>query len=259
MFNIKNKRILLVGASGVLGSVYVKSFLQNGAKLIISDVDSKKYRLVLGKNKKAKHLFCDLRYEKQIKKMVKEAAAFYNGLDGVIFNSAATQESFVSKKQNNFPKFEEYPLDLWEKSLKVNLTAAFLVARETCGYLKKTKGSLVLVSSTYGLVGPDHKIYSGEKFKSIPAYSTSKAGLIGLTKWLATWLGNSLERVNNVTPGGVFNKHSKKFNRRYSEKTPLGRMAKPDDLVGIMIYLMSDESKYATGQNFIIDGGFTAW
>lgn len=259
MLNIKNKRILLVGSSGVLGSEYAETLNANGAKLIMSDLPSKKFSNIIKKNKKAKYLFCDLLDENQIIDMVKKAAAFYNGLDGLIFNAAATQESFVSNKKNNFPKFEKYPLDLWEKSIKINLTAAFLVARETCNFLKKSKGSIVFVSSTYGLVGPDHRIYKHEKFKSIPAYSASKAGIIGLTKWLATWLGKDSVRVNTLTPGGIFNNQSKKFNKAYSLKTPLNRMGNPNDLTGIIIYLMSDESKYATGQNFIIDGGFTAW
>lgn len=258
MANFKNKRILLIGASGVLGSEYAKFFHKNGARLIVSDIESLKYKKLLSKIKKAKHLNCDLLYEKEIINMVKTAASFYKGLDGVIINAAATQESLISNKENNFPTFEKYPLDLWEKSIKINLTAGFLVARESIKFLKKSKGSLVFVSSTYGLVGPDHKIYKNEKFKSIPAYSTSKAGVIGLARWLATWLGQNSVRVNVLTPGGVYNNHSKDFNRKYSERTPLNRMAKSKEMNGILGYLMSDDSSYATGQNFIIDGGYTA-
>ncbi len=258
MNNFKNKRILLVGASGVLGSEYAKFFHDNKARLIVSDIKSQKFNKLLNKIKRAKHLNCDLLYEKEIIKMVKRAANFYGGLDGVIINAAATQESFVNYKKDNFPPFEKYPLELWEKSIKINLTAGFLIARESIKYLKKSKGSLVFVSSTYGLVGPDHKIYKNEKFKSIPAYSTSKAGLIGLARWLATWLGHNSVRVNVLTPGGVFNNHSKSFNKKYSERTPLNRMAKSKEMNGILGYLMSDDSSYATGQNFIIDGGYTA-
>ena len=259
MYSIKNKRILLVGASGVLGSKYADSFHKNGAKLIMSDINNKRFREVIKKNKKAKHLFCDLLNTTEIIKMVKSSAEFFNGLDGVIFNSAETQESFISKNSDNFPSFENYPLELWEKSIKINLTSAFLIAKEVSKYLKKSKGSLVFVSSTYGIVGPDHRIYKGEKFRSIPAYSASKAGIIGFARWLATWLANSSVRVNVVTPGGVFNNHTKKFNKKYSYRTPLNRMARAEDLVGIMLFLMSDASSYATGQNFIIDGGYTAW
>lgn len=259
MINVKNKRILLVGASGVLGSKYAESLIKNGAKLVMSDLNNSKFKAVIKKNKTAKYLFCDLSNELDIVKMVKKAAIFFKGFDGVIYNSAATQESLISKKKNNFPKFENYPLNLWNKSIDINLTGAFLVARETTNYLKKSKGSLVFASSTYGLVGPDHRIYRGEKFKSIPAYSASKAGIIGLSKWLATWLGEHSVRVNVVTPGGVYNNHTRKFNKNYSNRTPLNRMAKPHDLTGIILFLMSDSSSYATGQNFIIDGGYTAW
>ena len=258
MYNVKNKKILLIGAAGVLGSKYAESLNNNGAKLIMSDLKNNKFANIIKKNKKAKYLFCDLANENEIIQMVKKASIFYNGLDGVIFNAAATQESFMSKSKNNFPKFEKYPLALWEKSIKINLTAAFLVAREASNHLKKSKGSLVFASSTYGIVAPDHRIYKGEKFKSISAYSATKAGVIGLARWLATWLGEYSVRVNVVTPGGVFNGHTNKFNKKYSNRTPLNRMAKPEDLAGIMLFLMSDASNYATGQNFIIDGGYTA-
>lgn len=256
---VKDKIILLVGASGILGSKYSKELIKSGAKLIMSDLKNKKYLSTIKKNPKAKYLFCDLRKEHEIKEMVKKAYNYYNKIDGVIFNAATTQESLISNKKNNFPKFENYPLNLWNKSIEINLTSAFLVARESCNFLKKSKGSLIFVSSTYGLVGPDHRIYKGQKFKSIPAYSASKAGLVGLARWLATWLGKSSVRVNVVTPGGVYNNHNKKFKEDYSHRTPLNRMAKPEDLVGIIKFLISDSSKYATGQNFIIDGGFTAW
>lgn len=259
MVKIKNKRILLVGASGVLGSEYVKFFHENGAKLVISDKKTNKYEKLINKYKNIKFIYCNLEKETEIIKMAKKAAKFFKGLDGVIVNAAATQESLVSSKKNNFPTFEKYPLDLWDKSVRVNLTAGFLIARETVDYLKKSKGSLVFVSSTYGLVGPDHRIYDKERFKSIPAYSATKAGVIGLARWLSTWLGKFSVRVNVVTPGGVYNDHSKSFKKKYSQKTPLNRMANPREMNGILAYLMSDSSSYATGQNFIIDGGFTAW
>ena len=117
----------------------------------------------------------------------------------------------------------------------------------------------MFVSSIYGIVGPDHSIYENQKFKSIPAYSASKAGLIGLARWLSTWYAKKNVRVNVVVPGGVFNNHNSRFKNIYSKKTIMNRMAKPDDLSGIILYLMSDTSSYVTGQNFIIDGGFTAW
>lgn len=259
MISVKNKRILLIGSSGVLGSEFVKALYENKANLIMSDVNNLKFNKVIKKFPDIKYLFCNLSKESEIIKMVSKAVNFYNGIDGVIFNSAVTQESLVKKNTNNFPDFENYPLSLWKKSIDVNLTSAFLIARECSKHLKKSNGSLVFVSSIYGIVGPDHSIYENQKFKSIPAYSASKAGLIGLARWLSTWYAKKNVRVNVVVPGGVFNNHNNRFKNIYSKKTIMNRMAKPDDLSGIILYLMSDRSSYVTGQNFIIDGGFTAW
>ena len=138
----------------------------------------------------------------------------------------------------------------WKKVIDINLTSTFLLCKHSIKKMLKNKfGRIVNITSVVGHTGNVGQTN----------YSASKAGIIGLAKWLATWLANSSVRVNVVTPGGVFNNHSKKFNKRYSYRTPLNRMARADDLVGIMLFLMSDASSYATGQNFIIDGGYTAW
>ena len=108
------------------------------------------------------------------------------------------------------------------------------------------------------MVGPDHRIYKDMPFNSLPSYAASKAGVHGLTRWLATYYGEKGIRVNTVVPGGVENNHDPEFIKRYSERTPLGRMAKPKDMVGIILYLSSDLSIYATGQQFFVDGGWTA-
>ena len=140
------------------------------------------------------------------------------------------------------------------------MTGAFLVAREAGKALKNGGGgSLINVASAYGVVGPDHRIYEGQTFQSFPAYSASKSGIIGLTRWLATWWGKDNVRVNCVSPGGVYNNHNERFTAAYGNRTPMGRMADREEITGALIYLLSDSSRYCTGQNFIIDGGFTAW
>lgn len=144
--------------------------------------------------------------------------------------------------------------------MRTNLTGVFLVAREGGrAMLASGGGSLVNVSSIYGVVGPDHRIYEGMPFASFSAYSASKAGVHGLTLWLATYWGRRGIRVNTVVPGGVYNEHDPEFVRRYSERTPMGRMAQREDMVGVIVYLASEASRYSTGQQFIIDGGLTAW
>jgi NAD(P)-dependent dehydrogenase (short-subunit alcohol dehydrogenase family) len=144
--------------------------------------------------------------------------------------------------------------------LRTNLTGVFLVAREGGkAMLASGGGSLINVSSIYGVVGPDHRIYEDMPFGSFPAYSAGKAGVHGLTLWLATYWGRKGIRVNTLVPGGVFNGQREEFTHRYSERTPMGRMASSDDLIGMVIYLASDASCYCTGQQFIVDGGLTAW
>ncbi len=164
------------------------------------------------------------------------------------------------KVGNVFAPFEEYPLAVWERVLKVNLTGVFLVAREGGkALLANGGGSMINVSSIYGVVSPDHRIYEGMPFGPFAPYSAGKAGVHGLTMWLATYWGSKGIRVNTLVPGGVFNGHSDEFVRRYANRTPLGRMADRDDLVGMVLYLASDASRYCTGQEFIVDGGLTAW
>lgn len=253
---IKSKKILLIGASGILGSHYVQRFQNEKVKLVAVDLPGQKFNRLKNKFKKIKFFDCDVNDESNLKKVVNNSIKYLKGIDCLIYNAAATQESFAKNKMK-FPKFENYPLELWKLSIDVNLTGAFLAARETNNELKKNKGSIIFVSSIYGLVSPDHKIYKNQKFKSIPAYSASKAGIIGLAKWLASWNAGKV-RVNVVTPGGVFNQHNKKFLKSYSSKTLIGRMAKKEEIFGIFKYLISDDSSYVTGQNFIIDGGYTS-
>ena len=257
--NLEGKNVLLFGSTGVLGSEYVKQFLKKKANLVAIDIHSKKFLSNKKKFKKAHWLECNILSEAELINSIKDAGKILKKFDVVIYNAAATQESMISKYKNNFPKFEKYPLKLWNKSIAVNLTGAFMFARECCKYFPKKGASMIFVSSTYGIVAPDHGLYKGEKFKSIPTYSASKAGIIGLSRWLSTWLAQKKIRVNVVVPGGVKNKQSNEFIKKYSKKTPLGRMANRDEIFGIIEYLSSNSSTYATGQTFIVDGGFTSW
>lgn len=201
----------------------------------------------------------DVTNESMMIEGVSQAGKRFNGLDGAIYNVAVTSEGLMDGDQS-FPPFEIYPLTLWQKAMDVNLTGAFLFAREVGKILKDNHGgSLINVASIYGVVGPDHRIYEGQPFASFPAYSASKAGLIGLSRWLATWWAKDGIRVNAVSPGGVYHDHNERFTAAYSNRTPMGRMAEREEITGILIYLLSNASRYCTGQNFTIDGGLTSW
>ncbi|MED5040779.1 SDR family oxidoreductase [Geobacillus stearothermophilus] len=173
-------------------------------------------------------------------------------------------------KSNNldafFADFEDYDLNQWKEIMDTNLTSMFLVAKEVGKVMKKQRkgGSIIQTSSIYGILAPDQRIYEGSfylgrKINTPAIYSASKAGVIGLTKYLATYWAKDGIRVNAITPGGVESGQNDTFKQNYSNRVPLGRMAQPEEMVGALIYLASDASSYVTGQNIVVDGGLSAW
>lgn len=263
MFDLTNKTIVVTGGGGLLGSAYCDAFAKAGATVVVADLNEKNPGDISEKLKaqygaRSIGLSCDVSNESEVKSLFENVMRELGSVDVVLNNAAATGEHLM-KIGNVFSDFENYPLELWNQVIETNLTGVFLVAREGGKVMKQSGGSLINVSSIYGLVGPDHRIYKDMNFSSFPAYSASKAGVHGLTQWLATYWGSRGIRVNTVFPGGVFNSQHSEFVKRYSDRTPLGRMANKEDMIGIMIYLASDASKYCTGQRFVVDGGLTAW
>ena len=256
--DIKGKRILLLGACGVLGRAHTRILLEHEAQLIIADRPGSTV-LEDAKSLGIYGLEIDVSDENSMIEGIAKAEKYYDGFDGAIFNAAITSEGLTAFG-DPLHSFEDYPLALWQKAIDINLTGAFLFAREAGKILKEGGGgSLINVASIYGVVGPDHRLYDDQPFQSFPAYSASKAGIIGLTRWLATWWAKDFVRVNSVSPGGVYNNHNERFAASYGNRTPMGRMANRDEITGVLIYLLSDSSCYCTGQNFTIDGGLTAW
>jgi 2-deoxy-D-gluconate 3-dehydrogenase len=159
--------------------------------------------------------------------------------------------------------FEDYPLDAWNQAVAVNLTGAFLCAQALApALLASGRGAIVNVASTYGLVGPDQRLYDdglGVHRVKPPTYSATKAALVGLTKYLAAYYGGRGLRANALVPGGVYAGHDDGFVRRYAARTPLGRMARRDEYCGALQFLLSDAASYMTGACLVVDGGWTAW
>jgi NAD(P)-dependent dehydrogenase (short-subunit alcohol dehydrogenase family) len=143
--------------------------------------------------------------------------------------------------------------------MRVNLTSAFILVQEAERALAESRhGSVILIASIYGRVAPDMRLYDGTSMANPAAYGVSKAGLLQLTRYLATVLAPQV-RVNAISPGGVWRGQPETFHERYRQRTPLGRMATEEDLKGAVVYLASDLSAYVTGQELIVDGGWTAW
>ena len=160
--------------------------------------------------------------------------------------------------------FEDYPLESWKQALDVNLTGMFLCCQAAVKPMlaQGKKGSIINICSTYGLVAPDQRLYQreGKQVAYKPVYySVTKAGVLGLTRYLAAYFAGTEIRVNALTPGGVFNDHDETFLKAYSARTVMGRMAQKHEMNGALLYLASEASSYMTGNNLVVDGGWTAW
>jgi len=155
--------------------------------------------------------------------------------------------------------FEEQSVEPWDRAMRINMTAAFLLVQAAKDLLVQSeRGSVLFVSSIYGIVGPDMRLYKDTGMNNAAGYAATKGGLLQLMRYLATVLAPHV-RVNAISPGGIWRNQPEQFHERYKARTPLGRMATEEDLKGAIAYLASDLSNYVTGHNLIIDGGWTAW
>jgi 2-deoxy-D-gluconate 3-dehydrogenase len=187
----------------------------------------------------------------------------FGSLD-ILVNSAALDPKFEgTSAEKHISSFEEFPLQSWKDALDVNLTGMFLVCQAAAKVMKKSnKGSIINICSTYGMIGPDQRLYEslGEPRLYKPVYYTvSKAGVLGLTKYIATYYQGTEIRCNAISPGGVERDHDPAFKAAYSQRTVMGRMAYPREVKGAVVFLASEASSYMTGTNLVVDGGWTAW
>ena len=267
-FDMTGKTAIITGAAGLLGKQFCLALAQVGANVVMADLEKKpvlenevEFR-EMGLNALA--LEVDVSDPDSTKSMVERALTVFGSVD-VLVNSAALDPKFdsagVSAQGAN--AFESFSLDAWRQALDVNLTGMFLSSQAAVvPMLKQGQGVIVNICSMYGLVGPDQRLYERpdgtRQFKPV-YYSTTKAGVLGFTRYLATYYAGKNIRVNALTPGGVFNDHDEIFTAQYSARTVLGRMANLDEMNGAMLFLCSDASSYMTGSNLVVDGGWTAW
>ena len=262
IFSVKNKNIILTGASGLLGSYFSRILLERGANMALIDhnpnVSEQLKKEFESSNQKILVYKCDLSKPKEIKSTFSKIKKDFSSLD-VLINNAA----FVSAKSfgiKDFKNFETHPFDLWKKSFEVNVDAPFLLCQKVLGVMKKQKnGSIINISSNYGLLGPDFDTYEDEKLWTPPGYAVTKSAILNLTRYIANLYGKDGIRCNTLSPSGVATeKLTNRFKKRYASRNAFKRMAKVSDYAGPMIFLCSDASGYMTGANLIVDGGWTA-
>ena len=262
MKNLNNKTVLITGAGGVLGTSHVSNLLENDANVIATEMPGYNSQVLKEKFSSYSNFFysdLDMRNECQIKTIFKRLKS--EGLyPNVVINNAAITGELLVGEGKSFPVFAETTIEDWDKTLRVNLTGPFLLARQMdVDIVGKYPCQLINVASMYAFFGPHHNIYEGMPFKSFCAYSTSKAGIHGLTVWLASYWAERDCTVNTLATGAVFNGHSKEFKERVSALTMINRMADPQDISGAMLFLCSENARYITGQIINVDGGFSAW
>jgi 2-deoxy-D-gluconate 3-dehydrogenase len=258
---------LITGGAGFLGQQFSEALVEAGANVVAADNDQKaavSYAKTLGGHSgKAVGLSLDVTDPDSVGQTIKETLDRFGGLD-ILINSAALDPKFENDSQSTHDtSFEEFPLESWKQALDVNLTGMFLVSQAVAKVMaKKGRGSIINICSTYGISGPDQRLYEslGEPRLYKPVYYTvSKAGVLGLTKYIATYYAGTEIRCNALTPGGVERDHAPAFQEAYGQRTVMGRMAYPHEMKGAAVFLASDASSYMTGANLVVDGGWTAW
>ncbi len=266
-FDLSGRVALVTGGAGLLGRQFCHTLAQAGAAVAVLDIAGDAAQAVADEIRaaggQAMALPADLTDPAQVEAAVQRVLEAWGRLD-VLVNSAALDPKVSSEGAVRASSaFEDFPLDVWEQALKVNLTGTFLITQAVARVMRaQNRGSIINIASTYGLVGPDQRIYQkpGQPPQYKPVYYTvTKAAMLGFTRYLATYFAGTGIRVNTLTPGGVYNHQDPAFVEKYAYRTVMGRMAEPHEMNAALLFLASDASSYMTGANLVVDGGWTAW
>lgn len=265
IFSLHDKIAIVTGATGLLGRQHCLALAEAGAGVVLADLNVEKCRVVEASLPAGRHLSLavDVANTESLAAARDAVLEKYGRID-VLVNNAAVNDMFENPGLvTEQSKFENYPLDMWLKSLEVNVTGVFLASQIFGAPMaRRGSGSIINIASTYGMVGPDQSIYQkpdGEQaFYKSPAYPVTKGAVLNFTRYLAAYWGKNGVRVNSLSPGGVQNGQENWFVDNYSRRTALGRMAQPTDYKGALVFLASDASAYMTGANLVVDGGWTA-
>lgn len=261
LINLNGRTVLITGAAGGLGRIMAATLAELGADLILVDLPNTE---IAGLTASLTELFkvniefisCDLEHEVQRANLVSQVKERNNSLNVLINNAAFVGTSDLPGWS---VPFEQQTVETWRRAFEVNLTAIFDLCQGLVPLLRLSEGANIInIASIYGLSGPDWSLYEGTSMSNPAAYSASKGGLLQFTRWLATTIAPSV-RVNAISPGGILRGQPESFQQRYIAKTPLGRMATEDDFCGAVAFLASDMSRYMTGQNLVVDGGWGVW
>ncbi|MDR2424025.1 MAG: SDR family oxidoreductase [Prevotellaceae bacterium] len=242
---LKDKIITVTGGSGLIGKEIIEYLVKEGAVAINAEIavetDWEKWQV-----------HCDITSKESVASMIDAVINRYEKIDGLVNNAYPRTKDWGLK-------FEDVPYESWKKNVDMQMNSVFLLCQKILGCMVRQKsGSIVNIASIYGVVGNDFTLYEGLGMTSAAAYSAIKGGIINFSRYLASLYGKENIRVNCVSPGGIFDNQNPIFVERYNAKVPMRRMGTPEDIAPAVSFLLSDEAKYITGQNLIVDGGWTA-
>lgn len=271
IFSLKDKVIIITGATGLLGRQHADIIASYEGIPILLDIQKKpveELAIQISKKYGVKSLgfSVNITQEEEIKSNCKEIVSQFGKIDGLV-NNAANNPKVEDSSEKNFSRLENFPLHIWDADIAVGLTGAFLCSKYYGYEISKNPngGSILNISSDLGIIAPDQRLYKkvgiADEMQPVKpvTYSAVKAGLIGLTRYLATYWADKNVRCNAICPGGVENNQNQDFLKEVTSRIPLGRMAKPDEYQGLVLFLLSAASSYINGSIITADGGRSVW
>jgi len=269
-FDLTGRVVVITGGAGLLGVKHAEAVAEMGGIPVLADVDAARAKAAAAKiavryGVPAVGLKVDITKTASVQKFRDQVLRRFGRID-ILINNAARNPKVEGNGRKAWSRLENYPLPQWELDLAVGLTGALICSQVLGAEMARAgRGVILNVASDLGVIAPDQRIYrrpglaEEQQMVKPVSYSVVKHGLVGLTKYLATYWAEKGVRANAISPGGVFNEQDRDFVRRLTSLIPLGRMARPDEYKAAVIFLVSDASSYMTGANLIIDGGRSTW
>ena len=245
MNRLADQVIIVTGGSGLLGKSILELIKKEGGFYVNADLNHET-------SNDLSQVHCDITDETSVKNCISLVLGRFGKINGLV-NNAYPRTADWGKK------FEDIEYESWQKNIDWQLNSYFYFIQQVAAVMTKVNaGSIVNMASIYGMVGPDFTVYDGTTMTMPAAYAAIKGGLINLTRYLAAYLGPSNIRVNSVSPGGIFDHQNPVFVENYTKKVPMRRMGLPEDISPLIVFLLSDEARYISGQNIAVDGGWTS-
>ena len=242
---LQDKIVIVTGGNGLIGRSIIRDITEMKGRVI-------NFELGVDTNIEKGVVNCDVTNSDSVNKALALVYEYYGVIDGLVNNAYPRTEDWGEK-------FENIHKESWDKNVMDQLGGYFYMCQKVSDFMvQHKKGSIVNIASIYGIVGADFSVYEGTEMTSPAAYSAIKGGLINFTRYLSSYLGKYMIRVNCVSPGGIFDHQPSQFVKNYENKVPLKRLGKPEDIAPAVSFLLSDQASYITGHNLVIDGGWTA-